>query len=62
MPGIERDFDVDGEVFTVDSFEKIPDAYENLTDDINNSIESDYKRKDIPMIVKSTRSQKPKSQ
>ena len=52
MPGIERDFDVDGEVFTVDSFEKIPDAYENLTDDINNSIESDYKRKDIPMIVK----------
>ena len=25
MPGIERDFDVDGEVFTVDSFEKIPE-------------------------------------
>ena len=49
-------------MFTIDSFEKIPDAYETLTDDINNSIESDYKRKDIPMIIRSTRSQKPKSQ
>ena len=47
MPGIERDFDVDGEMFTIDSFEKIPDAYETLTDDINNSIESDYK--DTPL-------------
>ena len=62
MLGIESNFDVDGEMFTIDSFEKIPDAYETLTDDINNSIESDYKRKDIPMIIRSTRSQKPKSQ
>ena len=62
MPGIERDFDVAGEMFTIDSFEQIPDAYETLTDDINNSIESHYKRKDIPMIIRSTRSQKPKSQ
>lgn len=44
------------------SFEKLPDTYDQLTEEIDNDIEGDYKRKEIPMIIRSTRSQKQKSQ